>query len=247
MATRHMVQCSLEVQDGVSFFFKMESARPVPFLPRGHSGSAVACELLTVVCGIQFPDQGLNPGPLHWENRFLATGPPRMSHNCLHWRFNVLHQCKHLWEVEVSKIHLEIYKQQQKILKNTVQKHKSRHVKIVSTWTLDSREALLSDSVFPGLLCHFQDEIHLMSAPWLLKLHFLSDVFPYHVDWSMKIGHLVLPWKDTALSPEGLLFLSPLLMGRQTTPTSQNSGQHCPLPRKYPWVITERFTLLSGL
>ena len=53
MATRHMVQ----VQDGVSFFFKMESAWPVPFLPRGHSGSAVACELLTVVCGIQFPDQ----------------------------------------------------------------------------------------------------------------------------------------------------------------------------------------------
>ena len=53
MATRYMVQ----VQDGVSFFFKMESAWPVPFLPRGHSGSAVACELLTVVCGIQFPDQ----------------------------------------------------------------------------------------------------------------------------------------------------------------------------------------------
>ena len=32
MATRHIVQNSLKVQDGVSFFFKMESARPVPFL-----------------------------------------------------------------------------------------------------------------------------------------------------------------------------------------------------------------------
>ena len=36
----------------------------------------MACELLAVACGIQFPDQGLNPGPLHWEVRVLATGPP---------------------------------------------------------------------------------------------------------------------------------------------------------------------------
>ena len=34
MATRHMVQSSLKVQDGFSFFFKMESAQPVPFLPQ---------------------------------------------------------------------------------------------------------------------------------------------------------------------------------------------------------------------
>ena len=32
MTTRHMVQSSLKVQDVVSFFFKMESAQPVPFL-----------------------------------------------------------------------------------------------------------------------------------------------------------------------------------------------------------------------
>ena len=32
MAIRHIVQNSLKVQDGVSFFFKMESARPVPSL-----------------------------------------------------------------------------------------------------------------------------------------------------------------------------------------------------------------------
>ena len=118
MATRHVVQSSLKVQDGVSFFFKMQSAQPVPFLPQGHSGSAVACELLTVVRGIQFPDQGLNPGPVHWENRFLATGPPRMFHNCLHWRLNVSHQFKHLWEVEFSKVHLEIYEQQQNFEKH---------------------------------------------------------------------------------------------------------------------------------
>ena len=33
MALKHIVQSSLKVQDGVSFFFKMESAQPVPFLP----------------------------------------------------------------------------------------------------------------------------------------------------------------------------------------------------------------------
>ena len=32
MANRHIVQSSLTVQDGVSFFSKIESARPVPFL-----------------------------------------------------------------------------------------------------------------------------------------------------------------------------------------------------------------------
>ena len=33
MANRHIVQSSLKVQDGVSFFFKMESIQPVLFLP----------------------------------------------------------------------------------------------------------------------------------------------------------------------------------------------------------------------
>ena len=38
-------------------------------------GSFRACELLVTACGIWFPDQGANPGPLHWELRVLATGP----------------------------------------------------------------------------------------------------------------------------------------------------------------------------
>ena len=37
MATRHIVQSSLQVQDGVSFFFKMESAWPIPFLPHNKT------------------------------------------------------------------------------------------------------------------------------------------------------------------------------------------------------------------
>ena len=33
-----------------------------------------------VACGIQLPDQGSNLGPLHWELRVLATGPPGKPH-----------------------------------------------------------------------------------------------------------------------------------------------------------------------
>ena len=40
---------------------------------------AAACELLVEACGIQFPDQGLNPGLLHWERGVSATGPPEKS------------------------------------------------------------------------------------------------------------------------------------------------------------------------
>ena len=28
-----------------------------------------------MTCGIWFPDQGFNLGPLHWEHGILATGP----------------------------------------------------------------------------------------------------------------------------------------------------------------------------
>ena len=34
-------------------------------------------------CGIQFPDQGSNLGPLHWECRVLSTVPPGKSLNIL--------------------------------------------------------------------------------------------------------------------------------------------------------------------
>ena len=41
----------------------------------------VARKLLVAVCGIKFPDQESNLGPLHWEQEVLATGPPGKSHN----------------------------------------------------------------------------------------------------------------------------------------------------------------------
>ena len=40
-----------------------------------HKGSIV------VACGIQFPDQGLNLGPMHWEYGVLASGPQWKSPN----------------------------------------------------------------------------------------------------------------------------------------------------------------------
>lgn len=39
----------------------------------------VTYELLVALCGIQFPDQGPNPGPPHWEHRVPATEPPGKS------------------------------------------------------------------------------------------------------------------------------------------------------------------------
>ena len=42
--------------------------------------SVVVCELLVAACGIQFPDQGSNPG-LCIENAESATGPLEKSLN----------------------------------------------------------------------------------------------------------------------------------------------------------------------
>ena len=41
----------------------------------------VARELLAVTCEMQFPDQGWNPGPLHWEHRASDSGTPGRSPN----------------------------------------------------------------------------------------------------------------------------------------------------------------------
>ena len=55
-----------------------------------HTGSFVAaCKLLAAACGIQFPDQGSNLGPLRWERKVLATGPPGKSSSTF-LRFHVL-------------------------------------------------------------------------------------------------------------------------------------------------------------
>ena len=42
-------------------------------------GISTTCKLLVEACGIQFPDQGSNPGPLHWEYGVSATEPQEKS------------------------------------------------------------------------------------------------------------------------------------------------------------------------
>ena len=49
---------------------------PVLVAVRAIFTYVAACKLLFVAYGIQFPDQGLFPGPLHWKCGVLATGPP---------------------------------------------------------------------------------------------------------------------------------------------------------------------------
>ena len=44
----------------------------------------VAYKLLVATCGILFPDQKSNQGPLHWEPRVLATGPTGKSSDPFH-------------------------------------------------------------------------------------------------------------------------------------------------------------------
>ena len=48
--------------------------------------------ILVAACGIQFPDQEWNPGPLHWEHGVLATGPPEKSRAVLFnsWAYEYL-------------------------------------------------------------------------------------------------------------------------------------------------------------
>ena len=43
--------------------------------------SVAACKHLVTACGVKFPDQGWNLGPLLWESGVLATGPPGKSLN----------------------------------------------------------------------------------------------------------------------------------------------------------------------
>ena len=45
-----------------------------------EAGRIFSCgELFVAACGIQLPNQGLIPGPLHWVHAVLATGPPGKS------------------------------------------------------------------------------------------------------------------------------------------------------------------------
>ena len=46
-------------------------------------GCITSAGSLVEACGIEFPNQGSNLGPLQWESGVLATGPPGKSFNRL--------------------------------------------------------------------------------------------------------------------------------------------------------------------
>ena len=54
-------------------------------------------QVLVVAYRIQFPDQGLNLGPLHWEPGVLATGPPGKSQL---WFYCNVHQRAYMLHIE---------------------------------------------------------------------------------------------------------------------------------------------------
>ena len=59
------------------YLFKKKKLIHLAVPGHGHARSLVAaCGLLAVACGVQFSDEGLNLGPLHWKPRVLATGLP---------------------------------------------------------------------------------------------------------------------------------------------------------------------------
>ena len=75
-----------------------------PSLSWQHARSsifAVACTLLVGVCGIWSPDQGSNPGPLHWEQGVLATGPPS-------WEVPVMLACRALNHIQSFELQLTL-------------------------------------------------------------------------------------------------------------------------------------------
>ena len=54
-------------------------------------------QVLVGSCGVYFPDQGSNLGPLHWECGVLATGPPGKSQWLSFYTFHQFHCRMGLW------------------------------------------------------------------------------------------------------------------------------------------------------
>ena len=73
---------------------------------------AAACKLLVAACGIQFPDQGLNLGPLHWERGVLLSGPPgKPLYYLLHLTTSYHpHLYTPVWELATNISHLDYCK-----------------------------------------------------------------------------------------------------------------------------------------
>ena len=122
-----------------------------------HEGSSVfvavrgffSCSTqIVAACGILFPDQGLNLGPLHWKHRVLATGPSGKSSSKLflliHYHAGKLHSTHSVSENQHTHLHISLTEQ---VLMNLLNL-------IVSTFFWGSSESLVfskSLSLFPEI------------------------------------------------------------------------------------------------
>ena len=87
LSTRLQLKCQLELEDINLEKYFSKSIKKIFFNVFGCTGFqlryteflVLECELLVAAYGIQLPDQGLNPGPWHWERGVLATGSPGKS------------------------------------------------------------------------------------------------------------------------------------------------------------------------
>ena len=62
-------------------YFYLSTNLAVPGLSCGMQNLPSLLQHWISSCRIWFPDQGSNPGPLHWEHGVLATGPSEKSLN----------------------------------------------------------------------------------------------------------------------------------------------------------------------
>ena len=68
--------CSFDLLD-IKLFFNLLSFIYLFGCARSHLWRTATT--LVAAYGVQFPDQGWNPGPLHLEHGVLDTGPPGKS------------------------------------------------------------------------------------------------------------------------------------------------------------------------
>ena len=80
-------QSSMEGNKSIFYFYKKYLLINIWL----HWVLVVTCELPVVLCGIQLPNQGSKPGPLHRECRVPATGPPEESQ--VHFKFLSANDC----------------------------------------------------------------------------------------------------------------------------------------------------------
>ena len=69
-------------QESVCLFVCLFLAAPGPSCGTGHL-FVEAGKLVVAACGISFPDQGSDMGPLHWERGVLATKPSESVDKCV--------------------------------------------------------------------------------------------------------------------------------------------------------------------